>query len=77
MKECLFHSYSNNVVAYCHYHACAMTTKQMKCKNCLNKQCRHLVKNEEHQYWRQREIVKQKRKQRKDMMNAFFVAMHQ
>ena len=72
MKECLFHSESNNVAAYCRYHNCGITVKQMRCKNCLQKECRHLVKNEEHQYWRQRELIKQKRKQRKDLVNALF-----
>jgi hypothetical protein len=48
-----------------------MTTKQMKCKECLNKQCRHLVKNELHQYWKQREMIKQKRKNRKQMINDY------
>lgn len=75
MKECLFHSYSDNIVAWCRYHSCAMTTKQMKCKDCLNKQCRHLVKNEEHQYWRQREFAKQKRKNRKQMINDYVASL--
>jgi hypothetical protein len=48
-----------------------MTVKQMKAKSCLQKQCWHLIKNETHQYWRQREVVKQKRKYRKDMLNAY------
>ena len=47
MKECLFNTCSNNVVGYCRYHHASMTVKQMKCKNCLQKECRHLVKNEE------------------------------
>lgn len=71
METCLFNTCSNNVVAYCKYHHCGMTVKQMKCKNCLGKQCRHLVKNDEHQYWRQRELVKQKRKNRKQSINAY------
>ena len=71
MKECLFHSYSNNVAAYCRYHDAAMTVKQMKCKNCLDKQCKHLVKNENHSYWKQREVVKQKRKLRKQMIDNY------
>ena len=75
MKECLFNSESNNCCAYCHYHKAFMTVKQMKCKECLNKQCRHLVKNEEHQYWRQRELVKQKRKSRKQTINNYVAAV--
>lgn len=74
MKECLFHTRSDNVVGYCRYHRCGMTVKQMRCKNCLQKQCRHLVKNEEHQYWRQRELVKQKRKIRKQMIDELIAA---
>lgn len=69
MKECLFNSESNNCCGYCKHHHAFMTVKQMKCKNCLGKQCRHLVKNEDHQYWRQREFTKQKRKLRKQAIN--------
>jgi len=75
MKECLFHSESNNVAAFCRYHDCSMTVKQMRCKNCLQKECRHLVKNEEHQYWRQRELTKQKRKNRKQMIDNYVAAI--
>lgn len=71
MKECLFNTYSNNCCAYCKLHNCSMTVKQMKVKECLRKQCWHLIKNEEHQYWKQREAVKQKRKDRKQAINAY------
>lgn len=71
MKTCLFNTQSDNVVAWCKYHHCGMTVKQMKCKNCLGKQCRHLVKNEDHQFWKQREVVKQKRKDRKKFINEY------
>lgn len=69
--ECLFHSNSNNVAAYCKYHHCGMTVKQMKAKNCLGKQCHYLVRNETHDYWRQREAIKQKRKERKQAINEY------
>lgn len=75
MKECLFNSHSNNVAAYCRYHHCSMTVKQMKCKNCLQKECKHLVRNEEHQYWKQRELTKQKRKIRKQKINEYVAAI--
>ena len=65
MKLCLYNTYSDNVVGYCKYHKCCLTVKQMKCKNCLGKQCLHLQKNETHQYWHQREVLKQKKKQKK------------
>ena len=71
--ECLFNAQSENVVAYCNNpkHSYGMTVKQMKCKNCLGKQCRHLIKNEEHDYWRQREQAKQHRQARKKAINEY------
>ena len=69
--ECLFHTESKNVAAYCKYHKCGMTVKQMKCKNCLGKQCHYLVKNENHDYWRQRAKTKQLRKDRKIAINEY------
>ena len=75
MKECLFGTCSNNVAAYCRLHHKNMTVKQMKCKNCLQKECWHLAKNEEHQYWRQRELIKQKKKNKKLMMNEYISAI--
>ena len=71
MKTCLFNTQSDNVVAYCRHHCCCMTVKQMRCKGCLQKQCWYLQKNEEHQYWRQREATKQKRKCRKQAINEY------
>jgi hypothetical protein len=46
-----------------------MTVKQIKNKECLRKNCWHLEKNEEHMWWKQREITKQKRESRKEMFN--------
>lgn len=77
MKECLFNSYSNNCCAYCRYHHCSMTVKQMKAKGCLQKQCWYLVRNEQHQYWQQRETTKQKRRDRKTMLNAYVAKVQQ
>lgn len=72
MKTCLYNTQSNNVAAYCRHHNCSMTVKQIKCKNCLQKQCWYLVKNEEHDWWRQREVTKQNRKKRKQARNEMF-----
>lgn len=69
--ECLYGTQSNNVVAYCRHHKCGMTVHQMKTKNCLGKQCNYLVKNEQHQYWHQRELAKQKRKARKERIDNY------
>lgn len=71
MKQCLFNTCSNNCCAYCKLHHCYMTVKQMKAKGCLQKQCWHLIKNEDHQYWKQREAIKQKRKDRKQAIDAY------
>ena len=68
---CLFNTRSDNVVAYCKHHHCYMTVKQMKCKGCLGKQCWYLQKNEQHDYWRQRNVTKQRRKDRKNNINAY------
>ena len=65
VKMCLFNTKSSNVAAYCRLHKCNMTVKQIKCKECLNKQCWYLQKNEDHNWWKQREIIKQKKKARK------------
>lgn len=75
MEKCLFNSYSNNCVAYCQHHNCSMTTKQMKAKGCLQKQCWHLVKNEQHQYWKQREAIKQKRVDRKQAIDNYYISI--
>lgn len=50
---------------YCKRHNCYLTVKMLKQHDCLRKQCRHLVKNEYHKWWKQREEKKQLRKARK------------
>ena len=52
-----------------------MTVKQMKAKGCLQKQCWHLVKNEQHQYWKQRAAIKQKRIERKQAINNYVISV--
>ena len=71
MKNCLYGTCSDNVAGYCRYHDCYVTVKQMRTKECLKKQCGNLIKNNEHPYWRQREITKQKRKSRKDRLENY------
>ena len=72
--ECLFNSQSNNCCGYCKYHHANVTVKQMRAKNCLQKECRHLVKNESHAYWKQREVIKQKKKAKKQMFNDYIMS---
>ena len=66
METCLFNTCSDNVAGYCKLHRCAMTVKQIRRKECLAKQCWHLEKNPSHDWWRQREVMKQKRKAKKE-----------
>lgn len=68
MEACLFNTQSNNVAGYCKLHHKAMTVRQIRCKNCLGKNCWHLQKNEAHDWWRQRETIKQKRNERKERL---------
>jgi hypothetical protein len=63
----LYGSYVNKskVVGYCKYHHCALTVRTLKCHECLNKQCNALQKYEEHDYWRQREAIKARKREKK------------
>ena len=51
---------------FCKHHNKFLTVKQVRQHECLQKQCWHLQKNEEHNWWHQRDVVKQKRKERKE-----------
>lgn len=66
MKRCMFNTQSSNVAGYCRHHNKHMTVKQIKCLNCLQKQCWHLERNEEHRWWEQRELTKERRKARRE-----------
>lgn len=55
------------VVGYCQRHHCYLSSTQLKRKECLKKQCSHLEK-QEHEFWRQREIAKERRQLRKAAM---------
>ena len=52
-------------VGYCKFHKGYMTFKQIKKKECLQKQCKELERLP-HQFWEQRAIKKQKKKIRKE-----------
>ena len=51
--------------AYCTHHSCHLTVKHVRQHDCLKKQCHYLKKNNEHSWWQQREVMKQKRKAKK------------
>lgn len=58
----------NKAVGYCHYHKAALTVRTMKCHECLKKQCDALKKYEEHDFWRQHEQKKERRKAKKQIV---------
>lgn len=68
MEKTLYNNYSNNCCAYCKLHNCSMTVKQMRKKECLQKQCWHLEKNEVHDFWRHKARMKEIRKERKEAL---------
>ena len=63
MEKTLYNNYSNNCCAYCKLHNCSMTVKQMRKKECLQKQCWHLEKNEARDFWRHKARMKEIRKE--------------
>lgn len=71
--KCLYNTYSDNIAAYCQNqeHPYAMTMKQVHAKNCLGKGCKHFKEEPSHPYWKQREVMKQKRKDRKKRINDY------
>lgn len=52
-------------VGFCKTHRAALTVKTLKCHECLRKQCDSLIKYEKHDYWRQREVIKARKKANK------------
>ena len=53
--------------AYCALHHCMLSVKQMKAKQCVQRGCWHLRK-QEHPYWAARALTKEKRKERKERL---------
>ena len=54
---------------WCAYHRKYLTVKQLKAHKCLQKNCDRLIKYESHEWWRQRERAKAKRKANKEITN--------
>lgn len=63
----------NRAVGYCYFHKAALTVKTMKGHGCLGKQCDALKKYEEHDFWRQHEQKKERRKAKKQMVTGFAI----
>lgn len=68
MEQCLYGTYAckKHIVGRCWKHHCDVTVKQLKQKECLRKQCGALEKYE-HEYWRQRELNKLRKKSKKEI----------
>ena len=66
------HFAKSRACAYCHKHNCHLTVKTLKQHECLKKQCNHLKKHEEHDYWRQHDRMKEIRKQRHKEFRSIF-----
>lgn len=56
-------------IGYCGRHHCYLSATQLRQKECLKKQCIHLERYE-HEFWRQRELTKVRRHQRKIILGV-------
>lgn len=63
--NCLYGTESDNVCAYCRRHQKGLTVRQVSKKECLKKNCWYLVKYEQHEWWNQRRLTKERRKANK------------
>ena len=55
-------TYLWKTVAYCKYHKCYLTAKQICTKKCLYKQCKALDKFLDRKFWKDRELRKLNKK---------------
>lgn len=55
---------------YCHHHKKYLTVKMVKAHECLSKQCNALQKYEHHEWWHQRELQKQRKKQKRQAIKS-------
>ena len=71
--EVLYGTCSENCAGYCKKHHVGLTVKQIRTKECLSKNCWHLQRNEDHEWWAQRDRTKAKRKIRKERICGGYV----
>lgn len=62
----LYNTVARSPCAYCKLKCVSLTYHQVKEKECLKKNCRHLVKYD-HEVWKQRERAKAKKKANKQI----------
>ena len=74
----LYGNFSDNCCGYCKLHHVGVTVRQMRLKQCLEKQCTHFRRLEEHPHWtwlKRKETKKQEskllRKQHKEKQKAY------
>ena len=62
--QTLYHTEStcSRCIGYCKFHKGYVTRKQMKTKQCLQKNCNQLIKNLNHPFWIEREQLKEELK---------------
>lgn len=67
----LYNTVARSPCAYCKQKCVSLTKKQVERKECESKKCRHFVKYEKHEYWRQQELKKRRKKENKQLNNLF------
>lgn len=67
----IFNNYIKSPCGYCRRHHGVLSVQQMKKKQCLQKQCHHLEKYEDHEYWEKRAEKKKKRLERKKYLDTY------
>ena len=55
-------TYFYRAAGYCQCHCVFLTTKQLKSRECLRKNCSHLYRIETHEYWEERRLRKEHKK---------------
>lgn len=70
MTKTIYGGKPKNPVAYCAFHHGTLTVKEMKKRGCLGKECYHLQRNEQHEYWNQRAIQKARKSGTKSEISA-------
>ena len=67
LVECAFRQMAkkSNCVAYCKKHRCYLTIIHLKNMSCLQKQCKYLVKEDNHKFWIERAERKKRKKDNK------------
>lgn len=68
IQKTLGNGESTRCVGNCSLHKCGLTVKQLKQRECLQKQCKHFNKHKGHPYWKQRSVISQRRKARKQQL---------